>query len=714
MTGASAEDLLREINALLGEGVAATRAADNLRGEIRTSVDNILDRQTDAILRARPVVSLKPALAMGVRFGELSSSRLRTVLDVADASAADLSAVPGIGPQSARAIRDAAVAQRRVVRSSQKLRLSPASKTGPETELLKSLTALRRVERESVGLAVEVQAVDALVKPWRDAAGRSSGWFARLFTSKAKKAEAERARYQIRAIAGSAGAVGLREHIARVADAGRLSGDPWAEYERDAAALNALLSQFTSLGNDSVNSSHGFIGDRLSSETEKVELDRTHMRSYLRAYQAFGARYILLRGKCILGDEMGLGKTIQALAVAAHLSAKGDKLFLVICPASVLINWSNETQKHTALRPVELYGADRDRAVTEWQRSGGVAITTFTTLQKLRISVVPSLVVIDEAHYVKNPVAQRSIASRAIIESADRAVLLSGTPMENRVSEFRTLVEYVQPATARGIKSTDGISGAEAFRRAVAPAYLRRNQVDVLGELPDLIEVEDWVEPTADDKDRYRSAVASRNFMAMRQAAYTGDSGSKSAKLDRLIEIVREAEDSGSKVLVFSFFKSVLDTVSRQVPGTVFGPLTGATTSIQRQRMIDDFTSCTGPAVLVSQIEAGGVGLNIQAASVVILAEPQWKPSTEVQAVARAHRMGQVRTVQVHRLLAKESVDERMREVQDKKSQLFDEYARRSQAKDADVSAVDSGWDRGVGPAEASIIEVERARLGVG
>lgn len=238
--------------------------------------------------------------------------------------------------------------------------------------------------------------------------------------------------------------------------------------------------------------------------------------------------------------------------------------------------------------------------------------------------------------------------------------------------------------------------------------------MDVLKELPDLIEVEDWVQPHSDDNARYRDAVRTGNFMAMRQAAYPAEARAKSAKLDRLLEIVEEAEDNDAKVIVFSFFRSVLDTVCRAVPGAAFGPLTGGTPSIQRQKMVDEFTAHRGRAVLVSQIEAGGVGLNIQAASVVILTEPQWKPSTEVQAIARAHRMGQVRTVQVHRLLAKGTVDEHMRRVLAQKSELFDEYARKSQAKDTDRASVDDGWDQGVGPMENSIVDMEKKRLGLG
>lgn len=628
-------------------------------------------------------------------------------------SPGEIGAVPGIGPQSAQAIHDAAVAQRKRIRDGERVRLDPQRKPKLEAQLLESLTALRRVEREVQGLPVEIAHLRTLVDPWQSAASRSYSWISRIFTSKAKKLESQKAVYQLNTVAKLPETQSIREHIARIVAAGSPAGNAWTEYERDAASLNALLSQFTSLGAAEVDASHGFVGSTIARETQKVVLDRTHLRSYLRAYQAFGAQYILSRGKAILGDEMGLGKTIQALAVAAHLAAKGDKHFLVVCPASVLINWSNETRKHTKLRPLQLHGAERESATQDWIRKRWSCYHHLQHPSTTRHLGDPSVVVIDEAHYIKNKAAQRSIASHKLIGKAKRAVLLSGTPMENRVVEFRNLVEYVQPDTARRINASDGLGGGELFRKTVAPAYLRRNQVDVLKELPELIEVEDWVQPTADDNSRYRDAVASRNFMAMRQSAYAGSGQTKSAKMERLREIVEEAEDNGVKIIVFSFFKSVLDAVRREVPGVVFGPLTGATSSTQRQQMVDDFTSHNGRAVLVSQIEAGGVGLNIQAASVVILTEPQWKPSTEVQAIARAHRVGQIRTVQVHRLLAKDTVDERMREVLERKTQLFDEYARRSQAKEGDRASVDDGWDQGVAPAENSIIELERKRLGL-
>ncbi len=132
--------------------------------------------------------------------------------------------------------------------------------------------------------------------------------------------------------------------------------------------------------------------------------------------------------------------------------------------------------------------------------------------------------------------------------------------------------------------------------------------------------------------------------------------------------------------------------------------------------MVDRFTRVEGHAVLLSQVEAGGVGLNVQAASVVILAEPQWKPSTEDQAIARAHRMGQTSKVQVHRLLAKDTIDERMQELKDGKRLLFDEFARKSDAKDADARAVDAALDvldDSAVPMQQRVLMAERLRLGL-
>ncbi|MEV0475881.1 C-terminal helicase domain-containing protein, partial [Streptomyces prunicolor] len=156
-----------------------------------------------------------------------------------------------------------------------------------------------------------------------------------------------------------------------------------------------------------------------------------------------------------------------------------------------------------------------------------------------------------------------------------------------------------------------------------------------------------------------------------------------------LRELVAEAADNGVKVVVFSYFRDVLAAVEQALEKGVFGPISGSVPAARRQQLVDDFTQAPGHAVLLSQIEAGGVGLNLQAASLVILCEPQVKPTVEHQAVARVHRMGQIRTVQVHRMLATDSVDDRLLTILKNKDRLFDAFARRSALADATPDAID-------------------------
>lgn len=158
---------------------------------------------------------------------------------------------------------------------------------------------------------------------------------------------------------------------------------------------------------------------------------------------------------------------------------------------------------------------------------------------------------------------------------------------------------------------------------------------------------------------------------------------------------------------MFSHFRNALDQVARSLPGKVFGPLTGSVPAAARQVMVDEFSAAGHGAVLVSQIVAGGVGLNIQAASVVVICEPQLKPTTEWQAIARAHRMGQLETVQVHRLLSEEGVDQRITEILSRKREIFDAFARVSETA---VSAPEA-LDVSEADLARNVIAAERERL---
>lgn len=375
----------------------------------------------------------------------------------------------------------------------------------------------------------------------------------------------------------------------------------------------------------------------------------------------------------------------------SRLRANGAQHFLVACPASVLVNWTREIHEHSELRALRLHGSDRVANQRSWQRDGGVAVTTLDSLYSLAVptDVTVDQLVIDEAHYVKNPQARRSRAVREWTNRVGRVLFLTGTPMENRVEEFRNLVGYLQPEVASTVDGRHGVGGATTFRRAVAPVYLRRNQNDVLMELPDLVRTDEWVEFAGPDHRAYRDAVVEGNFMAMRRAAFAPATAAGSAKLARLLEIVAEGAVNGHKVVVFTYFRDVLATVARVLDGQAFGPIAGDVPATDRQAIVDEFARIDGHAVLLAQVQAGGTGLNIQAASTVVICEPQVKPSLEDQAIARLHRMGQTRLVQAHRLLVEDSVDQRMVEMLAGKAALFDEYARRSDTADGSPEAVD-------------------------
>lgn len=477
--------------------------------------------------------------------------------------------------------------------------------------------------------------------------------------------------------------------------------EAWQRYLADPSTYQALLAHY--LGNE--NHGDDYLPAEINERIRKYPIKLEGLAATLRGYQNYGAKFMLAQKKVILGDEMGLGKTMQSIAALTHLYHQGKTHFVVICPASVVINWARELQKFSQLTPYTAHGDARESQVAEWKKTGGVLIATYDGARLYADDSWPiDALIADEAHLIKNPGAQRSQAVAALVRRAEYAVLLSGTPMENRVSEFVTLVDYLQPA----LVAESGMETllASEFRTRIAPAYLRRNQRDVLSELPDMTEHRDWVELTGLDTEAYRGAVTEGNFALMRRVAWASED---SAKLTRLLELVDEAEAAGRKVLVFSFFLSVLERLQKALGERSIGLITGSVEPAERQGIVDQLGEAAPGSVLLAQITAAGAGLNIQSASVVILCEPQFKPTIESQAIARAHRMGQLHTVDVFRLLGVDTVDERMLEILGRKSQLFDEYARISAAKESASESVDISDAK----LATQIIADERRRLGL-
>ena len=394
------------------------------------------------------------------------------------------------------------------------------------------------------------------------------------------------------------------------------------------------------------------IPSELVEAVNAVELNTEGLDLTLRHYQAFGAKYMLYSKRVLLGDEMGLGKTVQALAVLNHLNHDGKQAFIVVCPLSVVANWKRETEKFTKLNALIYHGKDRDQVFKQWQEEKGILITTFSHTRNIDKNAVDHLdaLIVDEAHYIKNPEAKRSISVYELAEKAEYVSFMSGTPMENRLEEMKQLISVLQENIADKISNELHLLEPKKFKREVAAVYLRRNRADVLGELPELEIIEQWSDFGQGEQVLYNQAVENGQVMMMRRAAWQGGSPDKSPKLDALREICEAARENGHKVLVFSFFRDVIETIQEHLTGQTFPAITGDVPNSDRQKIVDDFTSAEPGAVMVSQITAGGVGLNIQAANIVVLCELQWKPSTEEQAISRAYRMGQSRNVMVYRV----------------------------------------------------------------
>ncbi|WP_330172713.1 DEAD/DEAH box helicase [Streptomyces sp. NBC_01498] len=723
--GAGARAVLGRADRLL----AAARRVTADHADVRRAVLDAVTPLRDALVRREladiPVSRLADVTEGRLRLGTLETAGYGDVAKVLDATAYDLRRIPGIGAQSAGHAIAAARQLAEAMEEHVAVRLDADDTDDPRATAL--VVALHRVVNAGPDIpraVVAAKRIETALAPLLPPARPAGDRLRMLLSGKRRRQQAQRALRSVDAfLADAAGRevpLLLTQAATDLLRPAVPADEAWLDFHVRAADYLVLLAEFSDLSPDA-DAAEGFLPGDVSERVRGQRLDDTHRRVSLRGYQAFGARFALAQRRVILGDEMGLGKTIQAIAALAHLRAEGRTHFLVVCPASVVINWIREIESRSTLRAYRVHGQDRSVALGQWTRHGDVAVTTYDILGSLNVpaGVTVGMLVVDEAHYVKNPETRRSRTVRAWAGRTDHVLYLTGTPMENRVEEFRSLVGHLQPGLLPGIRDGAASLGSEAFRRAVAPAYLRRNQQDVLTELPELQQTDEWEEFSPAGRAAYRQAVAAGNFMAMRRAAYADPA--TSAKLRRLRELVAEAASNGLKVVVFSFFRDVLTAAEEALgagPGsarpspvapasgvsgapvalgppavsgatTVFGPLTGRVPAARRQEWVDGFAGASGHAVLLSQIQSGGTGLNLQAASVVILCEPQVKPTLEAQAVARAHRMGQIRHVRVHRLLTADSVDQRLLDLLGAKQRLFDAYARHSDVAESTPDAVD-------------------------
>ena len=321
-------------------------------------------------------------------------------------------------------------------------------------------------------------------------------------------------------------------------------------------------------------------------------------------------------------------------------------------------------------------------ALRSWVQSGGVAVTTYETTGyfKLDDGFHFSMLTVDEAHYIKNPQARRTVNVKTIAKHAQRILFMTGTALENKVDEMIELISILQPSIASQVRGMVSLSSAPQFRKKVAPVYYRRKREDVLTELPELIENQEWCTLCPEEEAIYENSVLGKHYNDARRVSWNVDDLHNSSKANRMLELIEEARSEGRKVIVFSFFLDTIRKMSLLLGSKCTDPINGSVSPQKRQEIIDEFDRAPAGTVLLAQIQAGGTGLNIQSASVVILCEPQFKPSIENQAISRAYRMGQTRNVLVYRLLCQNTVDEKITALLEQKQAAFDAFADKSEA----------------------------------
>jgi len=422
------------------------------------------------------------------------------------------------------------------------------------------------------------------------------------------------------------------------------------------------------------------------------------LRAELRSYQRRGVDWLcFLRDAelgAVLADDMGLGKTLQCICALRGRA-------LVVAPRSVVDNWAAELRRFRPGLRVSLYhGADRSL-----DPRADVTLTTYAVLRldAEALAAVPwDVAVLDEAQAIKNPDSQTARAAYALRASWRAA--LSGTPVENRLDELWSLFHFTNPGLLGGRGDFDDryakpvadgdATAAARLRERTGPFVLRRLKRDVAPELPPRTEVVMRCELDARERAVYDTvrAAAQRDvvealgqgratlavleaLLRLRQAAchaglVPGQTADGSSKVTALVEALESAAADGHRALVFSQWTSLLDRVEPELRsrGIAFARLDGSTRD--RALVVATFQAEAGPPVMLVSLKAGGTGLNLTAADHVFLLDPWWNPAVEDQAADRAHRIGQTRPVTVYRLVARDTVEERILALQEKKRSL--------------------------------------------
>ena len=445
------------------------------------------------------------------------------------------------------------------------------------------------------------------------------------------------------------------------------------------------------------------------------------LEGVLREYQKTGYRWMKTLDQCgfggILADDMGLGKTLQTIALLEDAYSRGETLpSLIVCPASLVYNWECEIRRFAPKRCVwSLVGTgtareERLRALRENPSACQILITSYDLLKR-DISFYQDISfrfqIIDEAQYIKNAATQSARAVKAV--SARSRFALTGTPVENRLGELWSIFDYLMPGFLFGsqffkreyeipiVREGDG-AALKRLKRLIGPFVLRRVKKDVLKELPDKMEEVVYSNFETEQRMLYaaKALELKRTFSQdmpgngaklqilsglMRLRQICCDPGlclegwrSGSAKLETCMDLIRRGAEGEHKILLFSQFTSMLERISRRLEkeGIESICLTGTVPKEERLKLVERFSKEKVPVFLIS-LKAGGTGLNLTAADIVIHYDPWWNVAAQNQATDRAHRIGQEKQVTVYRLITKDTIEENILNLQEAKRALADQ-----------------------------------------
>ncbi|MDQ3844932.1 MAG: SNF2 family helicase, partial [Bacteroidota bacterium] len=444
------------------------------------------------------------------------------------------------------------------------------------------------------------------------------------------------------------------------------------------------------------------------------------LQKVLRPYQVAGYQWLNYLHEVswggILADDMGLGKTVQALSFLQHYHDTYDSLkALVVCPTTLIYNWENEIKKFTPSLTYHIHhGSARLRDITELQQHG-IVITTYGTLRsdiKLFLQIPLDYVVLDESQAIKNPASK--VTKAASLLRTKHRLCMSGTPLQNNTFDIYAQMNFLNPGMLGTVEffrqefaiPIDKFSEQEQkehLRKILYPFILRRTKEQVAKDLPDKTETVLFCEMGDEQRkiyDAYRNDYRSRimgtieeqgiqksqltilqGLMKLRQICDSPAILNEAEKFEnhsiKLEELAREiTENIGNhKTLIFSQFLGMLSLIRQKLEelGIKYEYFDGSTSAPDRETAIQSFQGDDEVRVFLISLKAGGVGLNLTAADYVYIVDPWWNPAVEQQAIDRTHRIGQTKNIFAYRMICKDTIEDKIMQLQDRKRLLAKE-----------------------------------------